>query len=211
MHTKKKKKDSGSWKWASFGFVLFFGLLSLISSPGAKIWQHARYSALFKKDQILYSLLKNYFRSYPPKLVLQQSLILVTATTPKWWHFIQTVVFLRRFFLLFCIFITSVLDQLHLWLSCLIFFFPPISFVTLTSNCFGKLCMLTKIFKILNFQLELKEGNIKHGFKTEGEWLSLGTTSKLRLKMFLVNMHMCKFEWICTGLFCPSDSEDRWY
>lgn len=59
------------------------------------------------------------------------------------------------------------------------FFFPPISFVTLTSNCFGKLCMLTKIFKILNFQLELKEGNIKHGFKTEGEWLSLGTTSKL--------------------------------
>lgn len=128
---KKKKKDSGSWKWASFGFVLFFGLLSLISSPGAKIWQHARYSALFKKDQILYSLLKNYFRSYPPKLVLQQSLILVTATTPKWWHFIQTVVFLRRFFLLFCIFITSVLDQLHLWLSCLIFFFfPPISFVT---------------------------------------------------------------------------------
>lgn len=29
--------------------------------------------------------------------------------------------------------------------------------------------MLTKIFKILNFQLELEEGDIKHGFKTEGE------------------------------------------
>lgn len=180
MHT---KNYSGSWKWASFGFVLFFGLLNLISSPGAKIWQHARYSALFKRDQILYSLQKNYFWSYPPNWGVGPSAItnIGYCYHIKMITFYSNCSFFEEFFFFFScsaflspVFWTSYCCGYLVWFS-----FPPISFVTLTSNCFGKLCMLTKIFKILNFQLEPKEGNIKHGFKIEGEWLSLGTTSKL--------------------------------